>query len=85
MGFALAAAAVAEGAKVTLISGPVNLPTPQGVTRIDVESAEQMHAQAQRLAPQSALFIGCAAVADYRAATPAEHKLKSRMIATHSL
>lgn len=78
MGFALAAAAVAEGAKVTLISGPVNLPTPQGVKRIDVESAEQMHAQAQRLAPQSALFIGCAAVADYRAATPAEHKLKKQ-------
>ncbi|MBS3670555.1 bifunctional phosphopantothenoylcysteine decarboxylase/phosphopantothenate--cysteine ligase CoaBC [Vreelandella boliviensis] len=78
MGFALAAAAVAEGAKVTLISGPVNLPTPQGVTRIDVESAEQMHTQAQRLAPQSALFIGCAAVADYRAAAPAEHKLKKQ-------
>ncbi|WP_386082023.1 bifunctional phosphopantothenoylcysteine decarboxylase/phosphopantothenate--cysteine ligase CoaBC [Vreelandella sp. F11] len=78
MGFALAAAAVAEGAKVTLISGPVNLPTPQGVTRIDVESAEQMYTQAQRLAPQSALFIGCAAVADYRAAAPAEHKLKKQ-------
>lgn len=78
MGFALAAAAVAEGAKVTLISGPVNLPTPQGVTRIDVESAEQMHAQAQRLAPQAALFIGCAAVADYRAETPAKHKLKKQ-------
>ena len=78
MGFALAAAAVADGAKVTLISGPVNLPTPQGVTRLDVESAEQMHAQAQRLAPQSALFIGCAAVADYRAQAPAEHKLKKQ-------
>ncbi|MCE7518894.1 bifunctional phosphopantothenoylcysteine decarboxylase/phosphopantothenate--cysteine ligase CoaBC [Vreelandella titanicae] len=78
MGFSLAAAAVAEGAKVTLISGPVDLPTPQGVTRIDVESAEQMHAEAQRLAPQAALFIGCAAVADYRAAAPAEHKLKKQ-------
>lgn len=78
MGFALAAAAVAEGAKVTLISGPVNLPTPQGVMRIDVESAEQMHTQALRLAPQAALFIGCAAVADYRAAAPAEHKLKKQ-------
>lgn len=78
MGFSLAAEAVAKGAKVTLISGPVNLPTPQGVTRIDVESAEQMHAEAQRLAPQAALFIGCAAVADYRAATPAEHKLKKQ-------
>lgn len=78
MGFALAAAAVAQGAKVTLISGPVNLPTPSGVTRIDVESAEQMHAEAQRLAPLAALFIGCAAVADYRAAAPAEHKLKKQ-------
>ncbi|WP_146874973.1 bifunctional phosphopantothenoylcysteine decarboxylase/phosphopantothenate--cysteine ligase CoaBC [Halovibrio variabilis] len=78
MGFALAAAAVAEGAKVTLISGPVNLPTPEGVTRVDVESAEQMHAEAQRLAPQAALFVGCAAVADYRAAAPAEHKLKKQ-------
>ncbi len=78
MGFALAAAAVAQGARVTLISGPVNLPTPQGVTRIDVESAEQMHAEAQRLAPLAGLFIGCAAVADYRATAPAEHKLKKQ-------
>lgn len=78
MGFALAAAAMAEGARVTLISGPVNLATPQGVTRIDIESAEQMHAEAQRQAPQAALFIGCAAVADYRAAAPAEHKLKKQ-------
>ena len=78
MGFALAAAAVAQGAKVTLISGPVNLPTPPGATRIDVESAEQMSREAQRLAPQAALFIGCAAVADYRAPAPAEHKLKKQ-------
>ncbi|MFB9866588.1 bifunctional phosphopantothenoylcysteine decarboxylase/phosphopantothenate--cysteine ligase CoaBC [Vreelandella sulfidaeris] len=78
MGFALAAAAVAAGANVTLISGPVNVPTPLGVTRIDVESAEQMHQEAQRLSPTAALFIGCAAVADYRAAAPAEHKLKKR-------
>ena len=78
MGFALAAAAVAQGAKVTLISGPVNLPTPKGLTRVDVESAEQMHSEAQRLAPQAALFIGCAAVADYRAAAPAKHKLKKQ-------
>ncbi|CEP37765.1 MULTISPECIES: bifunctional phosphopantothenoylcysteine decarboxylase/phosphopantothenate--cysteine ligase CoaBC [unclassified Halomonas] len=78
MGFALAAAAAAQGAKVTLISGPVNLSTPQGVTRIDVESAEQMHNEAQRLAPLAALFIGCAAVADYRVAAPAGHKLKKQ-------
>ncbi len=78
MGFALAAAAAAAGARVTLVSGPVNLATPQGVTRIDVTSAEQMHAESQRLAPQAALFIGCAAVADYRSAAPAEHKLKKQ-------
>ena len=78
MGFALAAAAAAAGARVTLVSGPVNLATPQGVTRIDVMSAEQMHAESQRLAPQAALFIGCAAVADYRSAAPAEHKLKKQ-------
>ncbi|WP_303856968.1 bifunctional phosphopantothenoylcysteine decarboxylase/phosphopantothenate--cysteine ligase CoaBC [Salinicola salarius] len=78
MGYALAAAAAAAGARVTLVSGPVNLATPQGVTRIDVTSAEQMHAESQRLAPQAALFIGCAAVADYRSAAPAEHKLKKQ-------
>lgn len=76
MGYALAAQAVAQGARVTLISGPVALPTPAGVQRIDVETAAQMHQEALRLAPQAALFIGCAAVADYRAATPAEHKIK---------
>ncbi|TMN46192.1 bifunctional 4'-phosphopantothenoylcysteine decarboxylase/phosphopantothenoylcysteine synthetase, partial [Pseudoalteromonas piscicida] len=67
MGYALAAAGVAMGATVNLISGPVNLPTPVGVTRIDVQSAQQMHQQALALAPSSDIFIGCAAVADYRA------------------
>ncbi|WP_404376690.1 bifunctional phosphopantothenoylcysteine decarboxylase/phosphopantothenate--cysteine ligase CoaBC [Vreelandella aquamarina] len=76
MGYALAAEAAAQGARVTLISGPVNLPTPQGVERLNVETAVQMHAAALELAPQAALFIGCAAVADYRAASAAEHKLK---------
>ncbi|WP_249976871.1 bifunctional phosphopantothenoylcysteine decarboxylase/phosphopantothenate--cysteine ligase CoaBC [Vreelandella olivaria] len=76
MGYALAAQATAQGARVTLISGPVNLPTPQGVERIDVETAAQMHQEALRLAPQAAMFIGCAAVADYRAASAAEHKIK---------
>ncbi|MCO7246550.1 bifunctional phosphopantothenoylcysteine decarboxylase/phosphopantothenate--cysteine ligase CoaBC [Halomonas sp. Mc5H-6] len=76
MGYALAAAAVAQGARVSLISGPVALATPAGVTRIDVETAEQMHQASLQLAPQAALFIGCAAVADYRAASAAEHKLK---------
>ncbi|MBB3233047.1 bifunctional phosphopantothenoylcysteine decarboxylase/phosphopantothenate--cysteine ligase CoaBC [Halomonas stenophila] len=78
MGFALAAAAAALGARVLLISGPVALPTPAGVERHDVESAREMHDAAHRLARGCDLFIGCAAVADYRAETPAEHKLKKR-------
>ncbi|SEM00074.1 bifunctional phosphopantothenoylcysteine decarboxylase/phosphopantothenate--cysteine ligase CoaBC [Halomonas caseinilytica] len=78
MGYALATAAVALGAVVHLISGPVALPTPSGVTRHDVESADDMLAAAERLADDCDLFIGCAAVADYRAEAPAEHKLKKR-------
>jgi phosphopantothenoylcysteine decarboxylase/phosphopantothenate--cysteine ligase len=76
MGFALAAAAAAMGADVTLISGPVNLATPADVKRIDVISAEQMHNEALNAAVQSDIFIGCAAVADYRAAEVATSKLK---------
>ncbi len=76
MGFALAAQAQRLGADVTLISGPVSLATPKGVSRIDVESAEQMHQAAMQSAPQSDVFIGCAAVADYRPATIAEQKIK---------
>ncbi|WP_299316595.1 bifunctional phosphopantothenoylcysteine decarboxylase/phosphopantothenate--cysteine ligase CoaBC [uncultured Halomonas sp.] len=76
MGYALAEAAAELGARVTLISGPVNLPCPAGVERLEVETAVEMHEAAQRLAPQSDLFIGCAAVADYRAESAAEHKIK---------
>ena len=76
MGYALAAAAVRQGARVTLISGPVDLATPEQVERIDVETASEMDAVAQRLAPQADLFIGCAAVADYRLESPAAHKIK---------
>nr|WP_163501040.1 bifunctional phosphopantothenoylcysteine decarboxylase/phosphopantothenate--cysteine ligase CoaBC [Halomonas socia] len=78
MGYALAASAARLGAQVRLISGPVSLATPPGVERIEVETAEQMHAAALRLAVDSDAFIGCAAVADYRAARVAEHKLKKR-------
>ncbi|MGQ4878374.1 bifunctional phosphopantothenoylcysteine decarboxylase/phosphopantothenate--cysteine ligase CoaBC [Billgrantia sp. LNSP4103-1] len=78
MGFALAAAAVELGAQVSLISGPVSLPTPEGVTRIDVETAQQMHEASRRLAGECDIFIGCAAVADYRAESAAEHKIKKR-------
>ncbi|GKW50247.1 bifunctional phosphopantothenoylcysteine decarboxylase/phosphopantothenate--cysteine ligase CoaBC [Halomonas sp. NCCP-2165] len=76
MGYALAEAAAALGARVTLISGPVTLATPAGVERLDVESATEMHCAAQRLAGECDLFIGCAAVADYRAEQVAEHKIK---------
>ena len=78
MGYALAAAAAHLGATVRLISGPVTLPTPEGVERLDVETACEMHDAAQRLAPDSDIFIGCAAVADYRAEAPAKHKIKKR-------
>ncbi|MCO7233394.1 MULTISPECIES: bifunctional phosphopantothenoylcysteine decarboxylase/phosphopantothenate--cysteine ligase CoaBC [unclassified Cobetia] len=78
MGYALAAEAAALGASVRLISGPVALTTPTGVERIDVESALDMQAAAEAAAGESDLFIGCAAVADFRPATVADHKLKKQ-------
>ncbi len=76
MGFALAQAAVEAGAAVTLIAGPTSLPTPERVTRIDVESAEQMHQAAIGQLSQCDIFIGAAAVADYRPVAIAEQKIK---------
>ena len=76
MGYALAAAAAALGADVTLISGPVQLATPTGVTRIDVTTAEQMYVSSMQQAPKSDIFIGCAAVADFRVASLASQKIK---------
>ena len=76
MGFALADAARAAGAEVTLVAGPVNLPTPIGVKRIDVESAAQMHAAVEAAVGVADVFIGTAAVADYRPAVAAERKIK---------
>ncbi len=76
MGFALAKAAKQLGADVTLISGPVTLPNPDGVTRVDVTSALEMHQAALEHAPKHDVFIGCAAVADYRAKSIAEQKIK---------
>lgn len=76
MGFAVAAAAAAVGARVVLISGPVGLKTPCGVNRIDVESALDMHAAVMSHAKQADIFIATAAVADYRAAQPADQKIK---------
>ena len=76
MGFAIAKAAAEMGATVNLISGPVNLTTPNNVNRINVKSAKQMYDEALVLAEKSAIFISCAAVADYRAETIAKNKIK---------
>lgn len=76
MGFALATAAIEAGAQVILIAGPVNLPTPDRVQRIDVISATQMHDTAIANLPNCDVFIGCAAVADYRPALIADQKIK---------
>lgn len=76
MGFAIARAAREAGAQVTLVAGPVHLPTPRGVQRIDVRTAQQMHDAVLPLAEQHEVFIATAAVADWRPATLAEHKIK---------
>ncbi|GAL23256.1 phosphopantothenoylcysteine decarboxylase /phosphopantothenoylcysteine synthetase [Vibrio maritimus] len=76
MGFALAEAASQLGAQVTLIAGPVSLSTPANVERIDVVSAEQMHKAALEAATKHDIFIGCAAVADYRPVDVATQKIK---------
>ena len=76
MGFAIARAAAEAGADVTLVAGPVHLPTPAGVTRIDVQSAVQMHAAVMDRAPAHDLFIATAAVADWRPVSAAQQKIK---------
>lgn len=76
MGYALAEAAAEAGAKVTLISGPVNLATPERVTRIDVTTAQEMYDAAIAMAPHSDIFIASAAVADYTPVTVADQKIK---------
>ena len=76
MGFAIARAAQEAGAAVTLVAGPVHLPTPRHVQRIDVQSARQMQ---DAVLPQAAahdVFVATAAVADWRPATPSELKIK---------
>ncbi|OAT77851.1 bifunctional phosphopantothenoylcysteine decarboxylase/phosphopantothenate synthase [Mangrovibacter phragmitis] len=78
MGFALAAAAAKRGANVTLVSGPVSLPTPQGVLRVDVTTAQEMNAIVQQSVQKQAIFIGCAAVADFRAEQIAAEKIKKQ-------
>jgi phosphopantothenoylcysteine decarboxylase / phosphopantothenate---cysteine ligase len=76
MGFAIARAAAEAGAKVTLVAGPVALPTPAGVIRIDVTSARQMHDAVLPAAPAHDVFVATAAVADWRVLDAAEHKIK---------
>ena len=78
MGFALARAAVEQGAIVHLVAGPVHLPTPAGVERSDVRSARDMRVAVLRQIPQSDIFISAAAVGDYRPGEVAAHKLKKR-------
>lgn len=77
MGFALAEALAKAGAEVTLVSGPVTLTTPEGVQRVEVETAQEMLAAVEQALPAD-VFIGAAAVADWRAANPAEQKLKKQ-------
>ena len=76
MGYALARAAQHTGAEVTLVSGPVALPVPAGVCRVPVRSALEMHEAVMQAAGQADVFIAVAAVADYRVANAADHKLK---------
>ncbi|MCM5678301.1 bifunctional phosphopantothenoylcysteine decarboxylase/phosphopantothenate--cysteine ligase CoaBC [Schlegelella sp. S2-27] len=76
MGFAIARAAREAGAEVTLVAGPVDLPTPRGVARIDVRSAQQMHDAVLPRAVRHDVFVATAAVADWRPATLSEHKIK---------
>ncbi|NTV11275.1 MAG: bifunctional phosphopantothenoylcysteine decarboxylase/phosphopantothenate--cysteine ligase CoaBC [Zoogloea sp.] len=76
MGYALARACAQAGAEVLLVSGPVALETPLGVSRVDVRSALEMRAAVLDALPGAEVFIGVAAVADYRPAEAAEHKIK---------
>ncbi len=76
-GFAIAAAAAEAGAEVTLVAGPVHLPTPAGVMRVDVETAREMEAAVHAALPAD-IAIMVAAVADWRAAENAEQKIKKK-------
>ena len=76
MGFAIARAARAAGAEVTLVAGPVHLPTPMGVKRINVQSAQQMLDAVQAEVGFATVFVATAAVADWRPAAFSDHKIK---------
>ena len=81
MGFAVAAAAREAGAHVTMICGPVHLATPAGITRIDVESARDMHAAVHRHVAEADVFIAAAAVADFQPVTVSKQKIKKQGVA----
>ena len=76
MGYAVARAAHEAGAQVTLISGPVSLPTPSGVARVDVRTAREMFDAVKKDVKDADVFISVAAVADYRVKNPAAQKIK---------
>ena len=76
MGFAIARAAREAGASVTLVAGPVAQPTPRGVLQVNVQSASDMLAACLNVVPAADIFIAAAAVADWRPAAAAEHKIK---------
>jgi phosphopantothenoylcysteine decarboxylase / phosphopantothenate---cysteine ligase len=76
MGYAVARAAHEAGAEVTLISGPVSLPTPPGVARVDVRTAQEMFEAVKKDAKGADVFISVAAVADYRVKNPSAQKIK---------
>lgn len=78
MGFAIAAAAANAGADVTLVAGPVALATPNGVARVDVESAVEMLAAVEEATKQAQVFVACAAVSDYRSEAVATNKMKKQ-------
>jgi phosphopantothenoylcysteine decarboxylase/phosphopantothenate--cysteine ligase len=78
MGYAIAQAARAMGAEVTLVSGPVSISPPANVTLIDVTSAQEMHDAVMHDIQQQDIFIACAAVADFRLADIPTHKVKKK-------
>lgn len=76
MGFAMARAAREAGADVTLVAGPVHLPTPRGVRRVNVQSAQEMLLAVEQQAQSASVLIATAAVADWRPAAPSTEKIK---------
>jgi phosphopantothenoylcysteine decarboxylase/phosphopantothenate--cysteine ligase len=82
MGFAVAEAAAARGAEVTLVAGPVELPTPPGVRRVDVVTAAEMHDAVLAALPEATVLVMAAAVSDFRPAEAQPHKVKKEAAET---